>query len=192
MLGSVPRALPPAIQVMNPPVSQDPTRSPMQYSPPYGPQTAIVTIHLWFPIELHRRHVPEVAKPGQSNATHCSGKESVRKRQTVPMALSPYLQVMSLPVTQGPTCLKMRICPYYGPKKAITSTNPHCPQSLWHRCLEVLRRRRRDPVRMKCSDSNAISKAKPNNLLVFVLDPSKQAYSPGMVTRESGHHRRPE
>jgi hypothetical protein len=185
---TVPEALSPQMQVANSPVLRDPTRLKMRIESSYGPQLAVAYIHLRF-MESHCHHRLGT-ELGQIDDICCSAKDNVSKQWTVPWALSPYMQVVSLPVTQVPTRLKTCICHSYGPKKAAASTNLRCPQSSQHRCLEVLRRRRHDTIRMKCSDSNVISVTKPTALLASCSDPGNCLYSPGLVPRESGHHGR--
>jgi hypothetical protein len=174
-------APPPAFPTRNSPRFQQSMPSQVCSKSSYGPQTALTSIHQRFCRESPGQRLDDTGL-FQNEEKDCSGNKDVSKRLTVPQALSSCMQMTNLPVTQDTKRLKTHIRPYYGPKKAIAPTNPCCPQSLRHRHLEVLRRHRCDTVHVKCSNLNAISKAKPNDLLAFVLDPSKRAYSPCTVT----------
>jgi hypothetical protein len=176
----VPTAPPLTVQTICSADTHHPTRTKMRNDITNGPTRTVPSFPLRFRKDSPRRCLGGI-EPYQNKLIRRSVRKNISKRWTVPWALSPYLQATSLPVTQGPT----RIRHSYGPKMAIASTNPRCPQSSRHRRLEVLRHRRHDAVRVKHSNSNAISKAKSNTLLAFVMDPSKHAYSPGIVAPHS-------
>jgi hypothetical protein len=123
---TVPMAPSSHIQVMNISVSPDLTHSQMRYSPSYRPKMAVASsIHPQIHKELHRCSCLGT-ELGQIDNICCSAKDNISKPQTVPQALSPYNQVVSLPVPQIPTCLKTCIHHSYGPEKAVASTNRHC------------------------------------------------------------------
>jgi hypothetical protein len=100
------------------------------------------------------------------------------------------MQVVSLSVTQVPTCLKMCFCHSYSPKRAVASTNLRCPQLSQHRHFEVLRQHQHDIICVKCSELNIISVTKPTTLLASCLHPGNCPYLSGLVPRESSHYGR--
>jgi hypothetical protein len=121
-------ALSPYTQITNVPVIPDQTCSKTCCNPPYGPKTAIFSIPPQVREESRARRSDGV-ELAQNYKTHCSAKENVSKLQTVPRALSPYMQVTSLPVTREPMHLETCIRHVYSPKKSHILQHPAFPLS---------------------------------------------------------------
>jgi hypothetical protein len=130
--------------------------------------------------------------PCQNDKRSCSVSKTVSEQQTVPLALSPCLQVENSPLVQDQTCSKTRSNHPYGPQMAVSSLNLCFPGLLQHRHLDVLRRCQRDGVHVKRSKLNIISIMNPAASLASCADPGNCPYLPGLVPRESGHHGRSE
>jgi hypothetical protein len=118
----VPPALPPALLTKCSPRCQPPTRPKMRFESPYGPQVAVSSI----PPGCH-----EASYSGSlddagllQEERQGSVKENVSKQRTVPMALSPIIQVRDSPVSPDLTWSPTRYKSLYGPQLAVPSINP--------------------------------------------------------------------
>ena len=121
--GTGPEAMSPQMPVAYAPIIRDPMCLRTRIKPSYRPQMAVAYVHPRFHVESHCRcHLG--TKLDQMDELHCSVKDSVSKQWTVPRALSPYMQVTNLRVTQGPTCLKTRARYSHSPKRVVSSNLP--------------------------------------------------------------------
>jgi hypothetical protein len=150
----------PKVQTRRLPCSPQTTHSRVHVETLHGPSVAVSSIHGRLPVDSYHRGLDGV-KPWQNYEIFCSAKENVSKLRTVPQALSPYTQVTSLPVTREPMHLEMRICHFYGPKKAVSSNILRFHRRTRCRVLDVSRRRRSNIVSVKRSTVNVVPKTNP-------------------------------
>jgi hypothetical protein len=94
-----------------------------QIEPSYGPQPAVAYVHPQFH-EESRRSCRLGVELGQINDIRCSVKDNVSKRWTVPLALSPHIQLTVLPVFPPPTHPKVRNDDSYGPQMTVSLNLP--------------------------------------------------------------------
>ena len=135
-----PSALSLNIQVRVLPVNQPPTC----YNPSYSPKMAVVTIHPWFPRESRHRCLHGVIPSQNKKEKQGSGTKNVSEQQTVPWALSPYMQVKSLPVTTNsrPNAFENACPSFLQPQKGCNSQTSCASTNNHH--LDVLGQHQRD------------------------------------------------
>jgi hypothetical protein len=124
---TVPLALSSHMQVTNVPVFQAVTCSPTRNDLPNDRTMAISSILRRFPKDSRRRHLGDT-QGCHNDERHRSVKKDVSKRRTVPMALSPTIQVRDSPVSQVLTRPQMRYKSLYGPQVAVPSIHPRFPR----------------------------------------------------------------
>jgi hypothetical protein len=126
-------SLHPAVQTMGVPVRAMPTCSQMRVDPSNNPQMVVFLI----PLRIHEElcsHRVEDARLRQNDNKCCSGTKHVNKQRTVPMALSPAIQVRDSPVSPALTRSHMCYKPSYGPQTTLASLHLRFNEELRRSC----------------------------------------------------------
>jgi hypothetical protein len=135
----------------------------------YGPQKAVSSCS---------RHLPESAVLCQNDESRCSVRESIRGWQTVPQALSLYIQLKLSPVILDPTHFQTRHNPTYSPQTAISSNLLRFPREMWRGVLDMSRRHRSNTGSVKRSTTNVDPRTNTRGSFTQPQDQSNFGYTP--------------